>query len=163
MINFRKPRFSLCRIERRPFYQKMSDGSGQGRGMQFISLGGDCQVAHHIRRLDPEADKHVFDFLITPAKSIISLIERDFSRFLSIDDLEPRYPEDQDLQFIDKFNGIDVLHDFKTFQKDDVEETREKFLYLAKKFMRTLRSKAPICFVRRWHHIDGPESEYTAR
>ena len=47
--------------------------------MRFIALGADCQPAYQIRRLRGETIPLFFDWLVTPIRSVMPLIESGFA------------------------------------------------------------------------------------
>lgn len=130
--------------------------------MRFIGIGGDCQVSHNLKRTQSTYEKHFFDWLVVPSASVINLIETDFKSILIENNLEPLFRGDKLERVTDKQYNIWYMHDFKSLEKSDVENVQQKYRYLADKFMGVLASQEPICFVRRWHPLDGPENDASA-
>ena len=127
---------------------------------RFISLGGDCQVANQIRK-HGYYEKHLFDWVQIPVENIIRLIESDFDRFLCDEDLCPDQSDERLYKVVDTYNKMDFSHDFDAFNEQNIRVVQRRYQYLADKF-RSLStegvSETP-CFIRRWHHVDGPENE----
>ena len=130
---------------------------------RFISLGGDCQPAQQIRH-NARLTKHFFDWLTVPVSSVTRLVETDFARFLRAEDLVPDQDDRRLYKVIDRFNGMEFSHDFKSFDENNIKAVQARYGYLADKFL-SLYDEAedePPHFIRRWHPIDGPEDESSA-
>ena len=130
---------------------------------RLVGLGGDCQVAHHVKRLSPDYEKHFFDWLIVPAETVLRLLDNGFTPILQEDDLEPDIYQDRLQKVVDTRNRTWFVHDFQAFDKENIRNAQEKYSYLGKKFVAMLTDGKPTTFVRRWHQIDGPENEEIAR
>ena len=130
---------------------------------RLVGLGGDCQVAHHVKRLSPDYEKHFFDWLIVPAETVLALLENGFTSILQEDDLEPDVYQDRLQKVVDKRYRTWFVHDFQAFDQENIRNAQSKYSYLGKKFVAMLADGRPTTFVRRWHQIDGPESEDIAR
>ena len=130
---------------------------------RLVGLGGDCQVAHHVKRLSPNYEKHFFDWLIVPIETVITLLDNGFTSILREEDLEPDIYENRLQKVVDTRNKTWFVHDFQAFDQENIINAQEKYSYLGKKFIAMLADGKPTTFVRRWHQIDGPESEETAR
>jgi hypothetical protein len=130
---------------------------------QLVGLGGDCQVAYQIERLQPNFQKHFFDSLVTPIESAIELVDNRFDKILQDDRLAFTWQGDTLERITDVEYNIWHLHRLGQGDPADLVRLRAKYGYLAKKFMLLLESGEKVIFVRRWHYIDGTRSEAAAR
>ena len=130
---------------------------------RLVGLGGDCQVAHHIKRVSPDYEKHFFDWLIIPANTVLMLLDNGFTSIVQEEDLVPDFYEGRLQKVVDVRNNTWLVHDIPEFNHENILQAQEKYAYLGQKFLKMLNDGQPTTFVRRWHSIDGPEDEAVAR
>lgn len=124
----------------------------------FISLGGDCEVAFNIRKHSTVDQAHFFDWLMTPVNVIKELVETRFSYFLKREMLM----RIGDHAFRDKLYNIDILHDFDD-TASNYSDVKNKYVFLASRFMDLLKENKNIIFVRKYHsELDGNLDEAEA-
>lgn len=121
---------------------------------RLVGLGGECQVAHQIRRLAPDSEAHYFDWLITPLDAAIALIDNQFSQILEQDHLEPEWNGDVLGKVVDTRYGIWYVHDGGMFEPADIDKMQNKYSYLRKKFLAMLADDFNTTFIRSWHPVD---------
>jgi hypothetical protein len=120
-------------------------------------------VAHQIRNRVASAEKHFFDWLVIPIASVQDLIENRFSRFINRRFLVPTYDGDKIVQVLNKRYNVVLYHDFhnaEEFSGDNFSQVKNKYRYLGGKFLSLLNDDAPVCFIRRWHSIDGHAQDH---
>jgi hypothetical protein len=131
--------------------------------LRFVSIGGDCQVAHQIRRYSGEPDiLSVFDWLECTLESVAALIDGGFADFFNLDNLLWERREGLWLVTDQKYS-VASWHDFKTQDKEAVAQVCLMLRMLGRRFMDMLRSDAPVVFVRRWIELDGKDAERPAK
>ena len=134
--------------------------------MRFISIGGDCQVAHQVRRLRPnDYEKHFFDWMVCPLTSATRLIEERFEHLLHEEDLvaDLNASSPHPYKVVDSFNDIWLLHDYEVFDKENVIRVKAKYNYLAEKFNSLLQNDDRNCFIRVYHKHDKEAGHLEAR
>jgi len=131
---------------------------------RFISIGGDCQPAHHIRRLGRPVPPLFFDRIVTPVRSIIPLIESRFEGAFERDAL--KWKPGPPLDVMDQRYGLDTRHDFRSDKESHVDYVIRRFRAEGRVFLDTLLDPEPLVLVRRWdrcdhgtpHEIDAAEA-----
>lgn len=125
---------------------------------QMVSLGRGCQPAHQIRRLDPNAQAHVFDWVITPDAGLVTLIETGLDGFFSRDRLEMG-PENC---IIDRVTDARFPHEFpEGFDfAPQYEKHAGRFAMLIERWRNLLASNQRVLFVRQ--HAWSPDARATA-
>jgi hypothetical protein len=125
--------------------------------LRYVSLGGDCQPAHQIRRHAGQPDlMDVFDWLESSIDSVSHLIGTGFADFFQPENLTFE-PFGEDLHVTDTKNSVASFHHFRSQDPEHVEQTCLMFRMLGRRFMELLKSDAPVIFVRRWIPLDGPD------
>jgi hypothetical protein len=143
----------------------MTFDSEIGRPFRFLSLGSDCQVAHHISHIKPNTIPHFFDWLATPIQSLIRLIENDFEGFAEPENLHPFFLGNRIMTVVETRYRVDLTHDFGDFTPASVERVRQGYR-LKIRWLREMLDdpdEMPTYFIRRWDTRDGPENEADAR
>ncbi|MBL8548215.1 MAG: hypothetical protein JNL81_17265 [Hyphomonadaceae bacterium] len=113
---------------------------------QIVSLGRGCQPAHQIRRLNPGATAHMFDWIVTPDAALISFIAADLEGFFVRERLEMG-PENC---IIDRATKTQFLHEFPAGCSFDAQfaNNADKYAMLARRWRELLASEQTILFVR---------------
>lgn len=118
-----------------------------------VSVGGDCQPAHQIRRITGLHHAHVFDWLLVRADGVAALLESDFAEWLAPDTLfleaEP-YAHVRDARY-----GVQFLHDF-ALQPDflrGLPQVRAKYEALVQRWRQLMDADAAVLFV--WKGDEG--------
>jgi hypothetical protein len=120
---------------------------------RFISLGGDCQPAHHIRRLSAQSTALTFDWLITPVRAVKPLIETGFENMFDREVLSWEEVEDG-WHVTDERHNLLAMHQFKSRDHRDVDIVIQKLRERGRAILQLIEEPAPIIFVRRWHSVD---------
>lgn len=124
---------------------------------RFVSLGGDCQVSHQIRRATATDASLFFDWLITPIRSIKPLIERGFGDVFAPERIRWGSVPSSNLTAEDTLGNIHSWHHFHSQDADRVTETVDNLRRHGARFADILNDGAPVVFVRRWHYVDGDD------
>lgn len=113
---------------------------------QIVSLGRGCQPAHQIRRLDPGAVAHVFDWIVTPDAALVEFIAGDLDGFFARERLEMG-PENC---IIDRETKTQFLHEFPAGSDFDLQfaKNAEKYAALLQRWRDLLASEQTVLFVR---------------
>ena len=128
----------------------------------IISLGGNCEVAYHIRRRFSLESAHIFDWWITPFAGLIELVNHDFEGLLSSEMLR----RDRVAIFCERY-GIHHHHDFDRdadawviLDRVDAQipALNTKYAALAAR-LKVACDKKRVLFVRSWREIlhEGPD------
>jgi hypothetical protein len=125
-----------------------NDGHQARTGPLAISLGEDCQAAHHIKRWFPDSPGGPFDYLITPMHSVRKAIDQDFADFLTKENLI--FSEQAYRHVLDRLYDIRYVHHFDISEQflATYEEVRCRMMYLIGKWRAALESGREILFVR---------------
>lgn len=122
-----------------------------------VSVGGDCQPAHQLRRITGHDEAHVFDWLLLRADSVARLIEHDFDGWLASDDAlslqtQP-YAHVRDARY-----GVHLLHDFPLVPDflAHANAVRAKYRFLLQRWHLLMASEAAVLFV--WKGDEGREA-----
>jgi hypothetical protein len=126
--------------------------------INFISVGGDCQPAYHIRRLTGGVSKSCFfDWIYSEPQSVRTLIKSNFCRVLEPAFLEWDFSGTKP-RLWDRLNGLQFEHQLKGTDEASIALVRRNYSLLGRHFMEDLKASRPICFVRRVHEWDGPNA-----
>jgi hypothetical protein len=125
--------------------------------IDFISVGGDCQPAYHIRRLTGVPRSRFFDWIYSEPKSVRTLIKSNFCRILEPTFLEWDFSGTKP-KLWDRLNGLQFEHQLKGTDEASVALVRRNYSLLGRHFMEDLKGSRPICFIRRMHEWDGPNA-----
>ncbi|HZF85946.1 MAG TPA: DUF1796 family putative cysteine peptidase [Burkholderiaceae bacterium] len=112
-----------------------------------VSVGGDCQPAHQIRRITGLHHAHLFDWLLVPADGVARLLDADFDGWLAPDTLfleAAPYAHVRDARY-----GVRFLHDF-ALQPGflaGLPPVRAKYEALVKRWRLLMASDAAVLFV----------------
>ncbi|MEZ5955774.1 MAG: DUF1796 family putative cysteine peptidase [Hyphomonadaceae bacterium] len=125
---------------------------------QVVSLGRGCQPAHQIRRLHPDAQAHVFDWIITPDDCLAQLIDTELDGFFSRERLIMG-PEDC---IVDRATDARFLHEFPEGADFATQHAKHvgRYEMLADRWRSLLSSEKRILFVRQ--HAWNPDLRATA-
>ncbi len=113
---------------------------------QVVSLGRACQPAHQIRRLDADAQAHVFDWVITPDQGLVDLIATGLDGFFARERLEMGHhnciaDRVTDTRFLHEFpKGLDFAAQY--------ELNAGRIAMLVERWRALLASSQRILFVR---------------
>lgn len=130
---------------------------------KFVSVGGNCQPAVHIRRISGEQEiPYVFDWLECGIEAVSTLVRTEFAGFFSPTALTFE-SVDGALEATDQTSGIISRHNFKSEDREHVEPVVLSLRLMGKRFMQLLRNDEPVIFVRRWIEKDGDRREEAAR
>jgi len=120
---------------------------------EFLSMGGDCQPAHHVRRLTNVSTAGVFDWLITPIRSIIPMIETHFED--SFEHNQMSWLEvDDGWHVTDERYGVICMHHFKSRDEQHINTIVSDIRRRGLRLIERLKARKPLVFVRRWHTLD---------
>ncbi len=117
----------------------------------FISLGGACQPAIHLRQNGLRKNAYPFDWINTSAKSLCLLLENDFQNFFDKEHIaEANIPYSGGKCYMNKRYNILFFHEFKDENdfKNNFEKVKEKYERRIKRFYEALHSGQPIFFIR---------------
>lgn len=138
--------------------------------MQFdeiISVGGNCDVAHHVRRYFKIDKSMPLDWLIVPFSALISLCNEDFRDFIRLDRLTLWNGTRHAVQCAKR--GIVYQHDFPRDPQalvkiDDIVGTfagvKEKYARRIERLRDACRPGRSILFVRSWREILHTPADY---
>lgn len=122
-----------------------------------VSLGGNCEVAEHVRRYFGIKVTFPFDWWVTPFESCCHLIEQDFSDLFDNISLDRRHQA-----VISNTYGMYHHHDFVRDEKSHVIEDqiasqipdlKIKFMALTNRMRQNLSFGRKILFIRSWREI----------
>jgi hypothetical protein len=113
--------------------------------MDGVSLGSDCQVAYQLRRLGLRTEPGPFDWTITPARSLIHALNRDFRGFLEAGffGVQAGRP-----YFVDAEYGVRYIHDALSFETNP-DRTRELHRKRVQRFLLRVRHRSPVVLFRK--------------
>jgi hypothetical protein len=130
---------------------------------RFVSVGGNCQPVVHIRRISGGQEiPYVFDWLECGIEAVSTLIKTEFAEFFSLDALLFHWV-DGALEVTDQSNGIIARHNFKSAEREHVEQVVLSLRLMGRRFMQLLRGGEEVIFVRRWISKDGALGDEAAR
>lgn len=121
-----------------------------------VSVGGDCQPAHQIRRITGRHEAHVFDWLLVRADGVARLIDSGFDGWLQTGALSL---ETQPYAHIrDAAHNVHFLHDFPLEPgfEADADRVRAKYGVLVQRWHLLLASEAAVLFV--WKGDEGRDA-----
>ncbi|CAN5715132.1 hypothetical protein BH11PSE13_BH11PSE13_11000 [soil metagenome] len=122
-----------------------------------VSVGGDCQPAHQIRRITGHDEAHFFDWLMIGAEGAARLIEEDFDGFLG-DARELALIRVPHASVRESRYGARLLHDLPL--TDDfpthIETVRQKYAFLTRRWRLLMAAEAAVLYV--WSGNEGRES-----
>jgi hypothetical protein len=122
----------------------------------FVSIGADCQPAHHTRRLTDIQTLRFFDWVGSPAKSVKSLIESRFDQCFHPDYSRWETRANKHVLYDGRYNIWFEHHNGEANESAKVGLWKH-FSALARHFIRIMEEDSPICFVKRLHQWDGPD------
>jgi hypothetical protein len=125
--------------------------------IEFISVGADCQPAHHIRRLTEISKTSFFDWIYSGPRSVPTLIKGNFQQILEPASLEWDL-SGTNPKLWDRLNDLQFEHQLKGTGEASVARVRQNYSLLGRHFMEDLNGSRPVCFVRRLHEWDGPNA-----
>ncbi|SFL02999.1 DUF1796 family putative cysteine peptidase [Methylorubrum salsuginis] len=113
----------------------------------IVSIGGNCQPAHQIRRHTGKTEANVFDWLMIELRDVARLIDNDFVEFLELSNLQ--YVRTPFRHVLDQASLAKFVHDFKFSlePRDQYENVRSKYDYLIKRWRETMERDETIVFV----------------
>lgn len=126
---------------------------------RFISLGGDCQPAFHIRRLGSPSSAFFFDWLTAPITAITPLMEDHFANAFA-DITWKKTPHAWD---VTDAHGLIAAHAFKSRDDNDIKTVVRAFRRLGEALLEIFDDPEPVVFVRRWSSVDGDAGSEEAR
>ena len=141
-------------------------------GMVFddiISIGGNCDGAHHIRRHFGIEQSMPLDWLILPFDALVSLFEDDFRDFIRVDRLALWNGTRAAIECSKR--GIVFQHDFTRDENElvIVDAIASSFSAVADKYRRRIERLRSACaegrsvlFVRSWREILHAGPDYPA-
>lgn len=122
-----------------------------------VSVGGDCQPAHQIRRITGRDEAHFFDWLQIRAEGAARLVDENFEGFLG-DARELALVRAPYLHVRESRYGALLLHDLPL--ADDflahVDAARQKYAFLAQRWRDVMASEAAVLFV--WCGNEGSDA-----
>ncbi|MDB5829828.1 MAG: putative papain-like cysteine peptidase [Variovorax sp.] len=122
-----------------------------------VSVGGDCQPAHQIRRVTGHEEAHFFDWLQLRAEGVARLVEEDFDGFLG-DARELALVREPYAYVCESRYGARLLHDLPL--TDDflahAEVARQKYAFLAQRWRDLMDSGSAVLFV--WCGDEGRDA-----
>lgn len=120
---------------------------------QIVSLGRGCQPAHQIRRVAPDAQSHVFDWIVTTDLGLIELIKTDLEGMFVRERLEMG-PENC---IIDRVTKTQFLHEFPEGADfaSQYDKNAGRYAMLAGRWRDLLASDQSILFVRQHAWDEG--------
>jgi hypothetical protein len=134
--------------------------------MKIVSLGEQCKTAYQIRRITGDNNSGVFDWLVTPFDSLITLIETDFAGFFDLANLQPRSTgrgvtdTSTEVEFHHHFPHDDAGQTIEAEIGPQYPKQRQKFDYLQSKW-RELAYADSLLFVRSGvYPLQGPQRLY---
>ena len=109
-----------------------------------VSVGGDCQPAHQLRRITGLQQAHVFDWLLVRADGVARLLDAGFADWLQPADLSLQaqpYACVNDARY-----GAQFLHDFALHEDflQDLARVRAKYEVLVQRWQLLMASQASI-------------------
>lgn len=118
-----------------------------------VSVGGDCQPAHQIRRITGLHHAQVFDWLLVRADGVARLLEADFDGWLAPGTLileTAPYAHVRDARY-----GVHFLHDFALQPGflDGLPQVRAKYEALVQRWRQLMAADAAVLFV--WKGDEG--------
>lgn len=121
---------------------------------QVVSLGGRCQVAHQLNRFFKNSlDSQIFNWLITPDRSLLDMLEDRFAKFYNPEFKigSSNMPHYEHAHVFECGYGILLSHDFKNDSTPILEQwddIKGKYIHLISRFFSLLKSRERILFVR---------------
>ena len=118
-----------------------------------ISLGEDCEVAHHLRRYLKVERANLFDWLMLPPEGLIRVLREGTGMLGALEDLEPI---DGGQAMASRSYGIVFHHEFKRGEDGlvdldqvpaQLERVRAKYVALWERLDRDCRGGGPVLFV----------------
>jgi hypothetical protein len=135
--------------------------------LRFISLGADCQPVYQIRRLRGETTPLFFDWLLTPIRSVMPLIDSGFADAFAPERLvwsrKPREGALVPWVVTDPRYGLVARHAFASAEPDAVLRTIAVLRRCGAAFLDAVNEPGPIMFIRRWWDVDGADRAEAAR
>lgn len=129
---------------------------------RFVSLGGDCQPAYHIRRMTGRQTPAFFDWLTTPIGQVVPLIESGFADVFAEERLTWNTNQ-HGWTAIDPRWGLVSRHNFTSREPDHVAAQIRKIRWTGRIFLEQVENDGtPVVFVRRWDGVDGTRGEADA-
>lgn len=130
--------------------------------IRFISLGGDCRPTYNASRQTGPCAPLFFDWLVTPLRAIIPLIETHFSAAF---DADMTTWEDRPHEFhvTDHRYGLVSWHQFKSRDAAHVDTMTKGIRWTGRAFLDLLDDPEPAIFVRRWSTLDGADRDGAAQ
>lgn len=124
----------------------------------MISLGRGCQPAHQICRIRGTAAAHVFDWIVTPDRALVTHIASDLDGFFDRDSLVLG-PEGC---VIDRASRTQFIHEFPAGADIDVAHAGHaaRFAHLVERWRALMASHERVLFVRQ--HAWDPDARATA-
>lgn len=132
---------------------------------RFVSLGGDCQPVHHIRRLTGFSTPLFFDWLLSPIQSIVPLIQCGFSDAFERGAMTWTENPAGGWSVIDTRHNLTAHHHFLNRDTEHVETVINIIRRSGQAIIDILNEPEPIVFVRRIRDFDdcGGDPEKAAR
>ena len=121
--------------------------------MKWISLGSTCQPAYWIRNELKQPEAYFFDWLITPPKALVKVLEDGVNDLLLSDNLSIHH---KGIRVVDDFYGLEFQHDFPEDEKglildgyeNHISGVKEKYIRRYERFLKLFQDKSEVCFVR---------------
>ncbi|MES2529845.1 MAG: DUF1796 family putative cysteine peptidase [Pseudomonadota bacterium] len=122
-----------------------------------VSVGGDCQPAHQIRRITGRDEAHVFDWLLIRAAGVARLVASDFDGFLD-DDAALSLHVSPYAHVADAHSGAHLLHDFPLVPGFllHADAVRRKYAFLVARWRLLVAAPGPVLFV--WLGSEGRDA-----
>ncbi|MDO6567910.1 DUF1796 family putative cysteine peptidase [Alteromonas sp. 1_MG-2023] len=100
--------------------------------MKWISLGSSCQPAYWIRNYIKQPEAYFFDWLITPPKALVKVLEEGIDSLLLSSNISIHH---RGIRVVDDFYALEFQHDFPEDSKgiilpgyeSKLESVREKY------------------------------------
>jgi hypothetical protein len=121
---------------------------------QAMSLGHDCQVIHQLRRKFGRyhCPSGIFDYQVTPTKTLLEYLERDFRGMFERADLDVDARE----IVINTRYRTRHLHEFPKGLREDYESAKSRHDYLCDKIRSVIDGVTPTLFGLRYSPSDFP-------
>ncbi|WP_419226904.1 DUF1796 family putative cysteine peptidase [Alteromonas sp. OM2203] len=121
--------------------------------MKWISLGSTCQPAYWIRNELKQPEAYFFDWLITPPKALIKVLDDGIDDLLDVKNLSIHH---RGIRVIDDLSGLEFQHDFPEDETgkildsyvDYVDNVRDKYIRRYERLIELIASDKQIVFVR---------------